>query len=91
VSIFDWLEYVKLADDLIIFGSEASCRSAVSRAYYGIFGKVRRRLEINGVILNHANGHQGLITWLENYPDIEVQVIGRALDRLRRERNRCDL
>ena len=62
----------------------------MSRAYYGVFGKIHQRLEINGIIPTHANVHQEVINWLENYPDVEVQFIGRELDKLRRERNRCD-
>ena len=42
-----WPEYIVLADDLAGQGSEASKRSAVSRAYYGAFNPTRRWVEEN--------------------------------------------
>lgn len=42
-----WEEYIVLADGLAGQGSEASKRSAVSRAYYGAFNTARRWLEAN--------------------------------------------
>jgi hypothetical protein len=42
-----WSEYIVLADELAGHGSEASRRSAVSRAYYGAYNPARRWLEAN--------------------------------------------
>lgn len=50
-----WPEYIVLADDLATHGSEAARRSAISRAYYGVFNPARRWLEANvGPIGNRA-------------------------------------
>jgi uncharacterized protein (UPF0332 family) len=87
---FDWLQYVDVADRLMASGTEANYRSAVSRAYYGIFGNFRRHIENNGVDFNPSRVHHDLINWLENHQDTEIQLIGRELDKLRPERNRCD-
>ena len=46
---FDWLEYVSLADELMLNDKESHHRSAVSRAYYGVFCKIREKLERDGI------------------------------------------
>lgn len=90
MSIFDWLLYVDLADRLALLESEACFRSAISRAYYGVFGNIRNHLEMNNVSFNQANVHQEIIEWLKNQSNLGIKTIGWDLDFLRRERNRSD-
>ena len=88
--MFDWLLYLNVADKLISLESEAGFRSAVSRAYYGVFGEVRNQLEIKGLSFNQANVHQQVIEWLTSQTDSSIKKIGWDLHYLRSERNRSD-
>ena len=88
--MFDWLLYLNVADKLIFFESEAGFRSAISRAYYGVFGEVRNRLEIKGLTFNQSNIHQQVIEWLTSQNDPGIKKIGWDLYYLRSERNRSD-
>lgn len=90
MSPFNWLLYLGVADDLILQGTEAHCRSGVSRAYYGVFGEIRRTLETRGIRFKGENVHREVIEWLRNQPDNATVQIGLELDRLRLERNRAD-
>lgn len=90
MSPFNWLLYLDVADDLMSFGSEAQFRSAVSRAYYGVFGKIRSKLETQGIQFEWKNIHHQVIKWLRSQPQVSVIHIGVELDRLRRDRNRAD-
>ena len=44
---FDWINYLRLAEDLAAKGDEASLRTAISRAYYFIFNIAYARAERN--------------------------------------------
>jgi len=44
---FDWINYLRLAEDLAARGDEASLRSAISRAYYFLFNVAYARAEKN--------------------------------------------
>jgi len=89
-NMFNWLLYLDLADDLATNGTESSCRSAVSRAYYGVFGKIRDTLEKDGKLFSPGNIHMEIISWLNNHDDAKIRIIGREMNRLRRERNNAD-
>jgi uncharacterized protein (UPF0332 family) len=88
--MFDWLLYLNVADKMISLESEAGFRSAISRAYYGVFGKVRNRLETKGLSFNQDNVHQHVIEWLISQSDSNIKKIGWDLHYLRGERNRSD-
>lgn len=90
MSPFNWLLYLDVADYLMLSMSEAHFRSAVSRAYYGVFGEIHGRLQTRGVQLQRKNIHQEVIRWLRNQSQMGIVQIGMELDRLRRERNRAD-
>jgi uncharacterized protein (UPF0332 family) len=95
---FDWLLYLELSDFLISSGyskqipsgSENFYRSAISRAYYGAFDKIRTELEYKGFKFSQANVHSQVIEWLISQSNLGIKAIGRELDFLRRERNRAD-
>lgn len=95
---YNWLLYLDLADLLVSSaysrqipsGSETFYRSAISRSYYGVFGKLRVEMEKNGHYFTHSNVHQQLIEWLRSHSDKQIASIGKDLDRLRHERNSAD-
>jgi uncharacterized protein (UPF0332 family) len=88
IKSFDWLRYINLADKLVLDDSEEYYRTAISRAYYGIFGKMRNDLESKGVSFTNTNSHQELIKWLKSQS--KTSSIGFHMDYLRRERNKAD-
>ena len=47
-SPFDWLEFLELAKALAKSDEEAAMRSAVSRAYYAVYGSIARVLLVEG-------------------------------------------
>lgn len=91
-----WPEYIFLADHLAEDASEASKRSAISRAYYGAFNLARRWLETHvGPIGNRAVHKQiwnafsdpGLAS---EDTRIKWQVVGEIGEVLRQLRNQAD-
>ena len=70
--------------------SEALCRSAVSRAYYGVFHIARRLLNEMGFTFKNENEHERIPQDLMNCRDGEAYEAGRMLGDLRTERNRAD-
>jgi uncharacterized protein (UPF0332 family) len=53
-----WSSYIVLAAYLVRLNSEAAKRSAVSRAYYGVFNAVRNRLEAGGMEIENHRVHE---------------------------------
>lgn len=90
MSPFNWLSYLDVSESLMLGGSEAHLRSAVSRAYYGVFGEIRSKLEGQGIRFRRENIHHKVINWLRDQPKDSVVQIGVELDRLRVERNHAD-
>lgn len=90
--MFDWHDYLKLAESLRDVGdslpSEAAKRSAISRAYYACFGHICQfeRRERN---FDHGklDVHSALITHLSQR---RKQNIARGLRELRNWRNDAD-
>lgn len=93
--MFNWQEYLSLADELAKRPDEASKRSAVSRAYYAIFHSARVWLENKGTrVPRDGTGHQ--FVW-EEFERIGSAArsrnhthVGQTGDRLRRERALAD-
>jgi len=82
---FDWLSYLTVADYLRRQQGEGFYRSAVSRAYYGVFCYIRDALFSRGGV-----SHQRVINALKNDPRLEVASLGQDLEHLRNERNNAD-
>jgi hypothetical protein len=91
-----WDDYIALGRSLSRHWSEASKRSAVSRAYYGAFNLSRRWLEMNVASIDNRGAHESV--WrtfrkaeragVGNRSDWErVGALGSALRTLR---NRAD-
>ncbi len=92
---FDWRLYIKLADELINFHrtkslAESYWRSAISRAYYGVFCLSRNFLISKGIRIPRKNVHRFVIEKYKNSLDQVEKKIGVQLDRLRKDRVDAD-
>lgn len=92
---FDWRLYIKLAGKLINFQGEKSLaesysRSAISRAYYGVFCSSRNFLSLRGIAVPKRDVHRFVIDRYKKSLDLNEKKIGIELDRLRRDRNDAD-
>lgn len=85
---FDWKDYVSLAEELLNREEESSLRSSISRAYYGAFCIARNRKSYKDYAGRDV--HQRVINEYKNSNDENEQVIGQALDELRKSRNNAD-
>jgi uncharacterized protein (UPF0332 family) len=70
--------------------SEPLCRSAVSRAYYGVFHIARSLLNQMGFMFKNENEHDRIPQDLMNCGDDDAFEAGRLLGDLRSERNSAD-
>jgi hypothetical protein len=53
--VFDWSDYLKLANQLAANPDEASQRSSISRAYYCVYHKASERAVANGNVDQHSH------------------------------------
>jgi uncharacterized protein (UPF0332 family) len=85
---FDWAKYIELADILHNKKTEESYRSAISRAYYGVFCLSRN---IKGFKrYKKSNVHLKVIEVLRKSSNSNERLIGKLLDNLRIKRNNAD-
>lgn len=98
---FNWTDYYDLAADLIEINTEASFRSAISRAYYAAYNILRIEAGYNSKSKEAEGSHYRFIEQLQNLSDtildnlVEIEegdivYIGNQLDALRVERNKAD-
>jgi uncharacterized protein (UPF0332 family) len=67
------------------------CRSAISRAYYGLFHAAAAAMRPHGITVPaSAAGHAEAIRYLQNCGDAGVALVASALDTLRSLRNAAD-
>ena len=84
-------DFLVVANILLAGPTEASWRSAVSRAYYAAFHAARLLLRDLGFKTPRADqAHAYLWLRLSNCGDSQLQVAGQRLKDLRGERNRAD-
>jgi len=95
--IFDWSEYLNLAQEMAGFAAapssqEAKLRSAVSRAYYATFCKARNHLrdKEGHQIPSSGDAHIYVRDQFQNSKDRLRRGIGSTLNRLRIDRNKAD-
>lgn len=93
---FDWNLYIELAKELLEGQrgkdpyQEANLRSSISRAYYGIYGIARNRLEDQGTIVPDKDPHKHVREIYLGSPEgLEIRI-GESLGRLLRRRNEAD-
>jgi hypothetical protein len=91
-----WGSYVTFAGDLAGHEFEAAQRTAVSRAYYGVFNLGRRWLEAHGMPIDDHRAHRQV--WRSFRAAVRAtpgtrrkwQVVGELGDALRASRNQAD-
>ena len=88
---FNWTLYLELAKELIYDSEqtllkEASLRTGISRAYYGVFCVARNYLES----VPKKEVHKFVIEYYESSSNRTMNQIGADLDRLRKARNGAD-
>jgi uncharacterized protein (UPF0332 family) len=88
---FDWMDYVKLAEELLNRAEESCYRSSISRAYYGVFCIARnKKINRNYDPKDRKRIHWVVINAYKNSSDVNEQNIGLILDKLRKSRNDAD-
>jgi uncharacterized protein (UPF0332 family) len=91
-----WGSYVVLAAYLVRLESEAAKRSAVSRAYYGVFNAARNRLEVDGMEIENHRVHERVWRAFKNAEhassatERKWRMIGELGASLRALRNQAD-
>ena len=85
---FDWLSYIKLAEELLRKSDESYLRSAISRAYYGVFCIARDSSGYKGYI--RSDVHWKVIDEYIGSRDKDERKIGWLLSILRKQRNIAD-
>jgi len=85
---FNWKDYVDLAEELLKREDEASHRSAVSRAYYGVFCIARNRLSMTYDKSRFVHWQVIKRLWKSNNP--KHKKLAKILSDLKRARERAD-
>lgn len=91
--MFEWQEYLDVARHLATRGGEANQRSAISRAYYAVFGTARAWLIRNEPhTYLEANGQDHRVVWqtFKQAASPLDRQIGERGSRLRDLRGRAD-
>lgn len=92
---FDFKEYLVIAEYLHAnVRSEASIRTAISRAYYSVFSAAKSFC-LNEKIINTfeskgPNCHAKVIDGLVAHDDRSIKAVGKKLESLREKRNDAD-
>jgi hypothetical protein len=88
---FDWRRYLTLAERLAQnTADEAALRSAISRAYYAVFGLARRRLRDHGCWPAGRDPHLRVWATYRDAGDQDCQYIGNRGFNLLDQRRRAD-
>ena len=89
--MFDWADYLALASELAKRSEdEAAMRSAVSRAYYAVFGRARERLRAEGLAAPRRATHRFVWDAYQQAREPHRRQVGAAGDRLRKYREGAD-
>lgn len=93
---FDWAEYIKIAEDLIVQGDSspiesAYFRSSVSRAYYGAYCTARDIVEQKlDYTVPKGDSHKFVINKFMNSSGRVTKKVGEDLNRLHGKRRKVD-
>ena len=86
---FNWIDFIKLAKRLVENqDDEASLRSGISRAYYGVFCIARNKAGLKNY--KKADVHREVIKCYRNSGSCDEAEAGVILDQMRKERNIAD-
>lgn len=69
---------------------EAKLRSAISRAYYGVFNLAKELIQSQGYTVPKRDAHKFVIDWLQGSTNIEWTLLGIKLNYLRDQRCKAD-
>jgi uncharacterized protein (UPF0332 family) len=84
---FEPKDFIKISKELSNGDTEAHYRSLINRAYYGVFGYIKRQLPIN---VYDASIHQEVIKSLKRSPNINERKVGSRLESLFKKRKEAD-
>lgn len=87
--MFEWRDYLALADDLVERPDEAAQRSAISRAYYAAYHAAAAFVR-NAGLLTRGHTHHRVWNVLANDPDPARAEVGWLGDLLRLARISAD-
>ena len=88
---FDWIQYLRLAEELSTRDEEECLRSSLSRAYYCIYNLALRRAEQNGFQRKQGEStHAQLWRLFSGSPESECIRLGQIAIRLKDKRERAD-
>jgi len=85
---FNWKAFIDFAKELMDATDEARLRSAISRAYYGVFCIARNKKRLKEY--KKKDVHSKVIESYKSSQDKDEKFIGKTLDELRRHRNDAD-
>jgi uncharacterized protein (UPF0332 family) len=85
---FNWIRYIYLATELLKGSDESYYRSAISRAYYGVFCIARDRKGYSNY--KRSDVHSKVITEYVKSNDEDERSVGFLLVELRNSRNQAD-
>jgi uncharacterized protein (UPF0332 family) len=86
--IFDWSEYLKLANQLAANPDEASQRSSISRAYYSVYHKASDRAVSTGYVDQRC--HWKLWDVYRRNTDRACRILSDIGSRMKKERIAAD-
>lgn len=84
---FEPKTFIDISKELKTGNSEAHYRSLINRAYYGVFGHIRKNLPIS---VSDASVHQEVINYLRRSPNINEKKLASRLETLFKKRKDAD-
>ena len=88
---FDWGDYLRLASELATRSDdEAALRSAISRAYYAVYGRAAAYLVARGDFADRALMHRTVWEVFKDSPEIARREIWTLGLRLKDQRVKAD-
>lgn len=84
---FEPKDFINISKELSSGSTEAHYRSIINRAYYGVFGHIKKQLPI--YVLD-ASVHQEVIRALKRSPDVIEKKVGSRLETLFKKRKDAD-
>lgn len=87
----DPLDFLTIADEMASSNREAARRTAISRAYFALFNRIKEVVRSSGIPLhNDASDHERIARYLRNIEIDDAEEVGDGIKDLRRDRNRAD-
>ncbi len=89
-TIFDWLEFKDVGDELSLNATESYVRGAITMYYYAIFSAIREylvKIKKQYQFLNHKDIHRRVWEYLVSTNDYNENEVGEFLSNTRSVRN----